>query len=628
MSKNYFFETPVNILKNKKLRDPQVNAYVEVYNHFVTEQKLSDAIVVLPTGTGKTGLISILPFNISQGRVLIITPQLTIRDNIEEKLNSGDASNFWIDYDIITNPNDLPVVISYDKDLPDQVINDADIVIANIQKLQKKNEGALLNNFPADFFDMIIIDEAHHAEAATWIDNIAHFDKAKIVKLTATAFRTDEKSLVGDLVYKYKLSQAMSNGYVKSLEKFDYVPDELKFVIDNDNTKEYTYAELLSKGIRDEQWISRAVSFSDSCIQSVVSESVKILEEKRKNSTVPHKIIAAAQNIQEAEKIKNMYNQKKVRAITIHNEIKKEELEKKFNDIENNRVDVVVNVSMMGEGYDHKYFSIAAIFRPFRSPLPYEQFVGRILRHIPEGNASDNIGSVVAHKFLYLDELWNYYRTQINESNIIKSLPDDLNKIIESEENESVSEKRKTIDIGRALSSESGHINREAYMQTEYIRKEREEQAAYQNKVNKVMDALSITREKAELVVSRTETDTSLKRPDLVYKHRRQVTDKNIREVIVPEILNVAHLDPNGSEIKDRLPIFKFPNYSWIAHKHSKNATCLAIYFNSYLKNVIGKSREEWDNDDYISASKKLNIQAQYIRSFFVRKDGEDDYVQ
>ncbi|MFM9745600.1 helicase-related protein, partial [Streptomyces brasiliscabiei] len=87
----------------------------------------------------------------------------------------------------------------------------------------------------------------------------------------------------------------------------------------------------------------------------------------------------------------------------------KNELNSKFNDIENNRVDVVVNVSMMGEGYDHKYFSVAAIFRPFRSPLPYEQFVGRILRIIPEGNVSDNIGSVVAHKFLYLNKLWNYY---------------------------------------------------------------------------------------------------------------------------------------------------------------------------------------------------------------------------
>jgi len=173
----------------------------------------------LPTGSGKTGLISFLPYGIAEGRVLIIAPQLTILDTLEESLDSGSANNFWIERGIIKNPNDLPKLIKYEgKETRKEHMEDANIVLANIQKLQARNEMALLNQYDSDFFDMIIIDEAHHSEARTWIENLQHFSKAKVIKITATAYRTDKKQLVGQLIYKYKLSQAMSKGYVKSLE--------------------------------------------------------------------------------------------------------------------------------------------------------------------------------------------------------------------------------------------------------------------------------------------------------------------------------------------------------------------------------------------------------------------------
>ena len=42
--------------------------------------------------------------------------------------------------------------------------------------------------------------------------------------------------------------------------------------------------------------------------------------------------------------------------------------------------DVVVQVNILGEGYDLPTLSVAAVFRPYRSLAPYVQFVGRILR--------------------------------------------------------------------------------------------------------------------------------------------------------------------------------------------------------------------------------------------------------
>lgn len=134
-----------------------------------------------------------LPFNISNGRVLIIAPQLTILDTLEEGLDSGNSRNFWIDTGIISNPKNLPVVVKYDgKSTIKEHLEQANIVIANIQKLQSRNDRALLNQYEPDFFDMTIIDEAHHSEAKTWLENLNHFSNAKVIKLTAAAYRTDK----------------------------------------------------------------------------------------------------------------------------------------------------------------------------------------------------------------------------------------------------------------------------------------------------------------------------------------------------------------------------------------------------------------------------------------------------
>ena len=127
-------------------------------------------------------------------------------------------------------------------------------------------------------------------------------------------------------------------------------------------------------------------------------KALSYLIKKRKGTSVPHKIIASAPSIKDAKRIAELYSQAGIKAVAVYNDMP--DRETAFSDIENHRVEAVVNVSMMGEGYDHKYLSVAAIFKPFRSLLPYEQFIGRILRAIPENETkkeSDNIGSVVAN---------------------------------------------------------------------------------------------------------------------------------------------------------------------------------------------------------------------------------------
>lgn len=617
---DYFMSTKTSILENKELRAPQVNAYVEVYNHFIDKKNTSHAIVVLPTGTGKTGLISILPYNIAQGRVLVIAPQLTILSTIETSLNSMDGNNFWLQRKVITNPKRLPVVVKYEgEESRREHLEDANIVLANIQKLQKRNEMALLNQYPEDFFDMIIIDEAHHSEAKTWIENLQHFSEAKVIKITATPYRTDKKNIVGKLVYKYKLSQAMHKKYVKSLEKFNYIPDELYLTIDNNKHKKYTIEEIRSLNLKDEDWVSRSVAYSDECKQSVVKRSVEVLQKKRKGSSVPHKIIAAAPNITEAESIASMYSELNYKSVAIHNDLPEDEKERIFRDIENHRVDVVVNVSMMGEGYDHKYLSVAAIFRAFRSILPYEQFIGRILRSIPEEEiqkSSDNIGSVVVHEYLNLDELWNYYRHQLQESDFIEELEGIEDELIEGDKDNNGIGDVIPVDFGDVNESEDGQLTKSVYLETDYIVTRRREEEKRREKISKIKETLKVSEKEAVSIVDESEeSDNTLKRPDLILKTRKKSTNKNIQEQIVPELLRVSGLDIHGEELK-HLPIFS-GQYSWIKSKKT-NGAMLAIYFNTYLKNQIGLARANWSNDDFERAATLLDQQTEYVRNFLM----------
>ena len=191
-NENYFFEAEPNILENTNLREPQIQAYYHAYEHFRYKKKDTHAVIVLPTGVGKTGVMALLPYAISEGRVLIITPQTVIRDTVIEELNPDVHDNFWLKRKIFNNVDDLPVVIEFGGKKTNQAaLESANIVIVNVQKLQERLDSSPLNFLPDNFFDMIIIDEAHHSTAKTWVETTQFFSSAKVVKITGTPFRTE-----------------------------------------------------------------------------------------------------------------------------------------------------------------------------------------------------------------------------------------------------------------------------------------------------------------------------------------------------------------------------------------------------------------------------------------------------
>jgi len=403
----YFQSTLADIENNERLREPQRHAHRAVRQHF---SKSNDpAIIQIPVGCGKTGLIATLPFGIAQGRVLVITPNLTIRKGVAESLDFTNPKNFWRRtatlHDFSAGPY-AAVLDGVDANLHD--CNESHFVVTNIQQLASSAD-RWLPQFPPNFFDMILIDEGHHNIAPSWAKVFEKFPSAKVVSLTATPFRSDGIRPIGKVIYRYPFARAMVHGYIKQIHSTNVAPSELYFTY-RDDVKRHTLEEVLE--LREEAWFRRGVALSPECNRHIVDASLKYLNLMRDRSGFRHQLIAVACSVDHAKEVRSLYEQRGYSAREIHSDMDDEEQDGVISSLSKGKLDVVVQVQMLGEGFDHPPLSVAAIFRPFRSLSPYIQFIGRVMRVVREGKPDDpdNHAYIVSHVGLNNDEQWKDFR--------------------------------------------------------------------------------------------------------------------------------------------------------------------------------------------------------------------------
>jgi type I restriction enzyme R subunit len=96
-----------------------------------------------------------------------------------------------------------------------------EIYLALYQAVTGKEEWKqIYRQFPADFFDLIVIDECHRGSAAedsAWRDVLDYFRSATHLGLTATPKETKEVSNInyfGDPIYTYSLRQGIEDGFL------------------------------------------------------------------------------------------------------------------------------------------------------------------------------------------------------------------------------------------------------------------------------------------------------------------------------------------------------------------------------------------------------------------------------
>ena len=410
---SFFLNLDFNVENNDFLRDPQRDGYLRTYEFFRVGK--NKAILQIPVGCGKTGLASLLPLGLAEGRVIVIAPNLTIKKGLYDAMDITNRQKcFWRKAAVLSQDQMVAGPLACTLDSGNiSVAAKSHIVITNIQQLAT-NVDKWLAQFSDDFFDMIIIDEAHHSAAESWKKVVEHFPKAKVIHMTATPFRSDRQEIDGELVFRYPFRSATLKGYIKRLKASYIAPAEIELGFSDERGRMYNLEEVLK--LKEEDWFSRGIALARPCNQHIVDSSLAKLEELRQSGT-QHQLIAVACTINHAKEIRSLYKERGFNADVIHSRQNDEEQEAILTSLRNGTLDCIIQVQMLGEGFDHPKLSVAAIFRPFRTLAPYIQFVGRIMRVVVQNDPThpDNVGHIVTHLGMNLDERLKEFRQFEND---------------------------------------------------------------------------------------------------------------------------------------------------------------------------------------------------------------------
>ena len=152
-------------------------------------------LVVLPTGLGKTYVAAF--FAQEFRRILFVAHR-------EEILRQAGQS-----FRAVMPNRSHGFYTGYEKD------TNADIILASVYTLASKRHR---ERFARNAFDLIVVDEFHHAAARSYTALMSHFHPQYLLGLTATPERTDNKDVYalcdGNLVYQITLPDAISKGWL------------------------------------------------------------------------------------------------------------------------------------------------------------------------------------------------------------------------------------------------------------------------------------------------------------------------------------------------------------------------------------------------------------------------------
>lgn len=596
---SYFMETAVNIEANSKLRTPQIEAYLKIREYFQANPS-GEALVVLPTGTGKSGLISIAPFSVSNKRVLIITPGLVTKKSIQ-KTQEALEDNFWVNFDIIFNPADLPILSEYSSGLSDEHLEQSHIVYSNIHKLGSARDGGLIRRVQPDFFDLIIIDEAHHAPAQSWGEVLAFFKDAKKLHVTGTPFRGDNQEVPGEKIHETPLSEVMRDRYVSWLRKETVNAHELYFIMPNTQGRRFSKNEILE--IKDKEWLEKSVALSEECSRDVIKHSIKKLEEfKHSSPKVPHKILAIGCSIKHAEDLHTWFQEYGLVSVIVHSEMEQEALDAAFMAVDNHQCQVVISVNMLMEGYDHKYLTILALFRPYRSLNAFAQVVGRVLRTIPDDEitdfAIDNNAIVIYHQETGLDVMWSSFQKEVDRAK---------HQRIKEYSQLDMDYQAREQTLAGVESGESVVVGKDSYLDDLdfnelFSNKRAEIESNVEAKIDKFRQDPDIDEEdlqalKEQLIKKETQKISDMidpnlieKRPDLARKKMREILTKKAQDEVT-SLLSDLNIEDKGTDLAP-----KFAGILQYIKTNTPNDGTLMMFVNAKLLSKFGPVKER-END-------------------------------
>ncbi len=154
------------------LRAYQMKARQDIHKGF---EDFDRQLGVMPTGAGKTILFSRLAHDIQPQCTLILAHREELITQAVDKLRSSTGLQAQVEMG------------------EERASLDAPVVVASVQTLMREKRR---ERWPRNHFGLVVVDEAHHALADSYLNTLGHFhDHAKVLGVTATPDRGDKKNL-------------------------------------------------------------------------------------------------------------------------------------------------------------------------------------------------------------------------------------------------------------------------------------------------------------------------------------------------------------------------------------------------------------------------------------------------
>jgi superfamily II DNA or RNA helicase/HKD family nuclease len=306
-------------------------------------------LVVAPTGTGKT-LVAAFDY----ARQSSLRPRLLFMAHREELLKQAREA-----FRHVLRDESFGQLLAGGEEPASY-----EFLFATVQSLASRN---LIERLGGDYWNYVVLDEAHHTPAASYRDLLDHLKPKILLGLTATPERMDGESILpwfdGCLADDMRLWQAIERQY---LVPFDYYG-----VFDGTDLSElswrrggYAIAEL-----------NQMLSGNERRAQLVVRQFCEIYGEVSEA-----RAIGFCVSVQHAEFMAEMFRQAGIAAEAITSASNDEARRRAPQRLKDREVNVLFTVDLYNEGVDIPSVDAILFLRPTESVTVFLQQLGRGLR--------------------------------------------------------------------------------------------------------------------------------------------------------------------------------------------------------------------------------------------------------
>ena len=308
------------------------------------------SLVVAATGTGKTIMAALdykhLRGQLASTKLLFLAHRKEIlrqsRNTFRHVLKNGSFGEEWVD---------------------GRTPSKWEHIFASVQSLNASNLSAL----PADHFDVVIVDEFHHAAASTYEKILDYLKPKHLVGLTATPDRADGLDILkwfgGRIAVELRLWDALEDQLLSPFHYFG-VADNTDLSKVKWTANGYQRSQLTNIYTSNNLWISKVLKS--------VNETIASPQNMR--------AIGFCVSIEHANFMTTKFNENGLNAVAVTSKTSRVDRDQSLVDLRDGNVNVVFTVDIFNEGVDLPEVDTVLMLRPTESATIFLQQLGRGLR--------------------------------------------------------------------------------------------------------------------------------------------------------------------------------------------------------------------------------------------------------